>query len=108
MRHRGRRSGRSYATPVAIAHAGDHFFIPMPFGSEADWPRNVLTAGGCVIRWKGADHEVIDPEVIDIAAGRHAFNPIEGVFLRSLGIRSILRLREAPRSVLSSSRQSVA
>ena len=97
VRHRGRRSGRMFATPVAIGHRGDALFIPLPFGTGADWLRNVRSAGGCVIRWNGAEHEMTDPEIVDEAVGVAAFNAAERWALRRLGIRGILRLRFAPR-----------
>src|SRR5262249_13779284 len=54
--HRGRRSGRLYATPVGARQTEDGFVIPLTFGEGSDWFKNVQAAGGCVIRWKGADY----------------------------------------------------
>src|SRR5947209_3839077 len=56
IRHRGRRSGRVYATPVAVTRRGDALVVPLPFGSSADWCRNVVAAGECIVRWNGAEH----------------------------------------------------
>jgi deazaflavin-dependent oxidoreductase (nitroreductase family) len=93
VRHRGRRSSRPYSTPVAIGHRDDALFIPLPFGDTADWVRNVLAARGCVVRWNGAEHEMIDPEVIHAASGLAAFNVVEARLLEAVGIKGILRLR---------------
>lgn len=95
VRHRGRRSSRWYATPVAIGHREDALFIPLPFGTTAQWLRNVVAAGECAIRWKGVEHTMVDPEIVDAASGLGAFNPIEAWLLQALGIRGILRLRFA-------------
>ena len=43
--HRGRRSGRSYRTPVNIFPAPDGYVIALPYGPGSDWVRNVLAAG---------------------------------------------------------------
>jgi deazaflavin-dependent oxidoreductase (nitroreductase family) len=43
--HRGRRSGRSYRTPVNIFHAPDGHVIALAYGPSSDWVRNVLAAG---------------------------------------------------------------
>ena len=94
IRHRGRRSGRLYATPVAVGHTPDALVVPLPFGADADWCRNVRTAGGCVMRWKGQEHQMIDPEIIE-DAGLAAFNRLERWAARKLGIRRFLRLRFA-------------
>ncbi len=97
IRHRGRRSGRLYATPVAIAHTPDALIVPLPFGPDADWCRNVLAAGGCVVRWKGGEHQMIEPEVIEESA-LPAFAAWERFALSALGIKRFLRVRFAPPS----------
>ena len=98
VRHRGRRSSRTYETPVAIGHNGDALFIPLPFGTTADWIRNVIAARGCIVVWNGREHEMVEPEIVDERLGRAAFNPIEASLLRALGIKGILRLRFAESS----------
>ena len=96
IHHRGRRSGRSYATPVAARRTADGFVVPMTFGPQADWVQNVRTARGCVIRWHGADYPVVEPKVIDWAAARSAFSPIERALVPLFGIEQFVRLRHAP------------
>jgi deazaflavin-dependent oxidoreductase (nitroreductase family) len=93
IRHRGRRSGRLYATPVAIGHTPDTLVVPLPFGPDVDWCRNVRSAGGCVVRWKGQERRMIDPEIIEDAGA--AFAAWERPALRALGIKRLLRLRFA-------------
>ncbi len=91
IRHRGRRSGRVYATPVAIGHTPDALVVPLPFGPDVDWCRNVRSAGGCVVRWKSQEHRMIDPEIVEDAGA--AFAVWERPALRALGIKRFLRLR---------------
>ncbi len=67
VHHVGRRLGRTYATPVNIRPTPEGFIIPLPYGSDVDWCRNVLTAGRCTISWNGNDYPVVEPEVIDPA-----------------------------------------
>ena len=98
VHHRGRRSGRSYATPLGARPTADGFVIPLTFGQQADWFRNVQAEGGCVIRWKGADYPVIEPEVVDWATVRSAFYPVERVLVPLIGIEHFVRLRHAPAS----------
>ena len=95
LHHRGRRSGRAYATPVAIRASNDAFTIALPWGTETQWLRNVLAAGGCTIRWRGTDHRATDPRVIGATEAADAFNPIQRAILRAVGVRSFLRLRRA-------------
>jgi deazaflavin-dependent oxidoreductase (nitroreductase family) len=96
LHHRGRRSGRSYTTPVGARPTADGFVIPLTFGERADWFRNVQAAGGCVIRWKGVNYPVIEPVVVDWATVRSAFSPIERVVVPLIGIEQFVRLRHAP------------
>src|SRR2546426_1415068 len=65
VQHRGRRSGKTFRTPVVVRPTGDGFIVPMPWGERTDWYRNVRAADGCVLRWKGRDYPVVQPELID-------------------------------------------
>jgi len=76
IHHRGRRSGKSYRTPVVVAATGQGLIVPMPWGENTDWYRNVRAAGECVIRWKGRDYPVVQPEVVDAAAVQTAFGAV--------------------------------
>ena len=96
INHHGRRSGRSYSTPVGARKTADGFMIPLTFGQQADWFRNVEAAGGCVIHWKGADYSLVEPEVVDWATARPAFYWVERVMVPVIGIEQFVRLRNAP------------
>ncbi len=95
VQHRGRRSGRSYATPVAVQPTADGFVIPLAFGERADWFRNVRAAGGCVIRWNGAEYVVIEPTVVDWATARSVFTPLQRALVPVFGAKRFVRLRRA-------------
>jgi deazaflavin-dependent oxidoreductase (nitroreductase family) len=96
VRHVGRKSGRQYVTPVGAGRAGGTFVIPLTFGNQSDWSRNVRAAGGCVIRLNGVDYQVSRPELADRAQAaavvRRAFNPVMRAGFRMLGIRQFLLL----------------
>jgi deazaflavin-dependent oxidoreductase (nitroreductase family) len=92
--YRGRRSGKIYTLPVAIAATPDSFVIPMPF-PDAQWIRNVLAAGECQIRWNGRDWRAIKPEVISKAEGAASFGLIPRLALRLLPIDRFLRLHRS-------------
>ena len=99
LEHRGRRSGRTYATPVAARRTDDGFVISLAFGAQVDWYRNVVAAGGGAIRWRGATYAVADPRRIGPAAGIAAFNAVQRFFLRLGAIDGYVHLRivDAPR-----------
>ncbi len=48
VHHRGRRSGRSYSTPVNLFRIGDDAVVALTYGPSADWVRNVQASGGMV------------------------------------------------------------
>jgi deazaflavin-dependent oxidoreductase (nitroreductase family) len=73
LTHRGRRTGRALAVPVAVLARPDGFVIPLLFGPGTNWVRNVLAAGGCVVRWRGVDHRMTRPELIGHAQARAYF-----------------------------------
>jgi deazaflavin-dependent oxidoreductase (nitroreductase family) len=97
VRHVGRKSGRRYVTPVAAQRTGDTFVVPLTFGNQSDWSRNVLAAGGGTIRLNGVDFRVHQPELADRAEAkslvRAAFNPVMRAGFGVLGIRQVLLLK---------------
>jgi len=94
IEHRGRRSGKTYRTPVVARPTADGFVVPMPWGEGTDWYRNVRAAGGCTIRWNDRTYELTDPEVVENPAALGAtFNAFQRTMMRRLGIRQVMRLR---------------
>jgi deazaflavin-dependent oxidoreductase (nitroreductase family) len=103
VHHHGRRSGHTYATPVAIRASADTFTIPVPWGDQTQWVRNVIAAGGCTIRWRGADYPAMDPVLIGQVEAAPAFSPLQRAVIRAVGMKSFLRLSRAPSPMLSRS-----
>lgn len=65
IEHTGRRSGKTYSTPVVADRVGDRLMIPLPYGTQVDWVRNVITAGSADVVSKGRTYHVVAPELID-------------------------------------------
>jgi hypothetical protein len=66
LRHTGRRSGRTYLTPVGAYPFGDGFVTGLTYGPTVDWCRNVLASDNAVLRWRGKDYALERPELIPI------------------------------------------
>ena len=100
LRHTGRKSGRSYVTTVGARVHGDVIVIPLTFGNQSDWSRNVAAAGGCSIRIEGTDYQATEPEFLDrqeaAALTKATFTPLQRAGFRMLGIRQFMRLEAAP------------
>jgi deazaflavin-dependent oxidoreductase (nitroreductase family) len=91
--HTGRKSGRRFATPIALAKTSDGFVIPLPWGPGTDWCRNLVAAGGGIVRQGGFDHVVRDPEVVDRAVAAPAFPGLIRPLIPIVGIERFLRVR---------------
>lgn len=66
--HTGRRTGRTYRTPMLAWQRGDLLMIGILYGEESNWVRNVLAAeGGEVIR-SGKRYRLRNPRVENPAA----------------------------------------
>jgi deazaflavin-dependent oxidoreductase (nitroreductase family) len=100
IHHTGRRSGKSYMTSVGARVAGDVAIIPLTFGSQSDWVRNVCAAGNCRIRVSGKDHQAVRPQILNGADTkslvRAQFNPPERVVFRVLGMKQFICLDIRP------------
>ena len=95
VEHRGRRTGRSYATPVAARRVAGGFIISLAFGAQVDWYRNLLSVGGGSIRWRGAAYPVSRPEHLDAEPALGAFNPVQRALLRFGGVDGYVRVADA-------------
>jgi deazaflavin-dependent oxidoreductase (nitroreductase family) len=97
VRHRGRKSGRMYATPLGVRPAvGGGFVIRLTFSDASHWYQNIQAAGGCVITYRGVDHTVARPTVVDRATTGPAYPRYERLALRLIGINEFVLLTDAP------------
>lgn len=61
--HRGRKSGRTYRTPVNAYKRGSSLAIVVLYGEESDWVQNVLAGGGLLVRG-GRTYELLNPRIV--------------------------------------------
>jgi deazaflavin-dependent oxidoreductase (nitroreductase family) len=94
LSHVGRKSGRTYGIPINVFRRGDHYYFALTYGSDVDWVKNVLAAGGCELRTLGRNLRLVEPEVI---ADRYLhFIPFPGRLIeRWNGVTEVLRMRAA-------------
>ena len=95
VEHRGRRTGRAYAAPVAARRVEDGFVVSLAFGAHVAWHRNLLAHGGGTVRWRGASHAVGAPERLPADLARSAFNPVQRTALRAVGVDAYVLLPDA-------------
>jgi deazaflavin-dependent oxidoreductase (nitroreductase family) len=90
--HRGRRSGRTYRTPVNVFPAGDGFLIALTYGREVEWVKNVLGAGRCRLIYRGRSVALARPRLLERPEDA---GPVPGpvrAALRVIGVTDFLRL----------------
>lgn len=63
LEHVGRRSGRSFATPIVATAVPGGFVVPLPYGTGVDWLRNLQAAGGGSLVVRGRRYTLTSPEV---------------------------------------------
>jgi deazaflavin-dependent oxidoreductase (nitroreductase family) len=94
LTYRGRTTGRTYHLPINVFRRGEHYIFVLTYGSESQWVKNILAAGGCQIRVRGRDVSLVEPELLT--------NPswdlvplVVRLIERPAGVTSFLRMRVA-------------
>jgi len=95
VHHLGRLSGRQHRTPVMVHRRGRWFIIPLPYGEDVNWCRNVLAAARCDIRWRGATHTALDPRLLGSEVVDQRLSRTMRTILALTGTRRYLMLRVA-------------
>ncbi len=95
IHHIGRKSGRTYETPVDTIAATTGFLIALPYGSRADWVRNVLAAGSATVTTRGERVDVDRPTIVATAdvAGQIPAKTLRT--LRLFGVSQCLHLEKS-------------
>lgn len=96
IHHIGRRSGARYLTTAGARVNGEVVLIPLTFGNQSDWARNVRTAGECLIEINGDHYRAVRPQFRDAKdirpQVRGSFKPIERLVFRLLAIKQFMQL----------------
>jgi deazaflavin-dependent oxidoreductase (nitroreductase family) len=91
IHHVGRTSGRRYRTPVVAFRTAKGFVVPMTYGRDVDWARNLLKAHGGELTQLGQRYSVRHPRIVD---GETAYPHLPA------GVRPLLRAADFPGYVL--------
>jgi UDP-3-O-acyl-N-acetylglucosamine deacetylase len=76
-----------------VVPTDDGFVIALPYGSEADWLKNVLAAGSATIVNEGHTYRVYQPVVVPMEAAAAQFPPRDQRSFRLLDVNQALRVR---------------
>jgi deazaflavin-dependent oxidoreductase (nitroreductase family) len=95
LTHHGRRSGRTYDTPVNVFTTATGVRIALTYGAGADWVKNVISTDGCQLRTRRREFTLIAPHLVHdpTCSGTRAF---ERRILRVLHVEDFFDLTMAP------------
>ena len=79
-------------TPVNVFRHGNEYVFALTYGSDVDWVKNVLAAGGCDISTRGRDFRLVEPVLIVDPKRRLMPFPVR-IFLGLDAVNDLLRMR---------------
>ena len=91
VHHVGRKSGRRYRAPVVAFRDAGGFVIPLTYGRDVDWARNLLHAGGCELERMGRRVTLRNPRIVGTREALSHLPP---------GVRAVLGAADLPGFVL--------
>jgi deazaflavin-dependent oxidoreductase (nitroreductase family) len=91
VHHVGRKSGHSYRTPVVAFRSTAGVVIPMTYGRDVDWARNIVRAHGCELERLGRRVTLRNPRIVSFESAEPRL---------PVGLRSFFRLADFPGYVL--------
>ncbi|OBI60659.1 hypothetical protein A5706_17555 [Mycobacterium sp. E796] len=95
LTHVGRRSGRVYQTPLGTNPYGDGFLLPLGYGPQTDWYRNLLAAGVGTLNWRGRTYQLERPELISGREPMRSWPIGSQIMLRLAGIHEFVWLHQS-------------
>jgi deazaflavin-dependent oxidoreductase (nitroreductase family) len=95
VQHRGRRSGRPYRTPINVFRVSGGYVAALTYGTDTDWVKNVLAAGGCELEVQRRRVRLTDPRVVHDET-RHDMPLGVRQLFAVLGVTDFLYLAVAP------------
>lgn len=94
LRYVGRKSGKTYRTPMNVFRRGNDYVFALTYGHDVQWVKNVLAAGGCEIEVRGKTVRLTDPRVIEDRSRRLMPLPVR-LFLGLIGVKDFVLMRPA-------------
>ena len=90
--HSGRKTGRTYHTPVNVFRRGDRYLFFLTYGADAQWVQNTLAAGFCSLKTRGRVVNLVDPELVTDPDLRAAPPVVRFIERRVAGVTQYLQM----------------
>ncbi|MGH3636871.1 MAG: nitroreductase family deazaflavin-dependent oxidoreductase [Mycobacterium sp.] len=95
VEHVGRRSGKTYRTPVSMFRTDDGVAVLLVYGPNRDWVKNLQAANGGRIKLGGKTFDVTDPRIVPTGEAVGTLRSPWRQLLGSVGVASALLLTRA-------------
>jgi len=93
VHHIGRKSGKSYRTPVIVQRVEEGFLFALTYGEDVDWYHNVQAAGKCELFWRGKTYKLESPERAPAHEALDRYPLLFRYILRLAGIQGFFKMR---------------
>ncbi len=87
IHHVGRRSGRSYETPVMAFPTPEGWVVALVYGDDVQWLQNARGPAGVALTRSGQRHQVSQVRHLDAGAGAPLMPAWARAVMRPAGIR---------------------
>ena len=95
LHHRGRRTGRSYDTPVQAYHTADGWVVGLTYDHNAPFALNLEAAGGGEMTRAGRRYRITQPRRVGREA-RELLPALAALQMRMVGIDHFLQFEAVP------------
>lgn len=96
VEHRGRRTGRTYRTPVLVFAGSGGFWMIVGYGIRSDWVQNLLAAGGADLEHRRRHFAVSNPRLLRRTDGYGMLPFALRLFARVARVEAALRVDAEP------------
>jgi deazaflavin-dependent oxidoreductase (nitroreductase family) len=94
IRYRGRKSGKTYRTPMNVFRRGEEYIFALTYSSDVQWVKNVLAAGEADLEVRNRTIHLVEPELF-VDPTRHLMPQPVRTVLGFARVSEFLRMRIA-------------
>jgi len=96
VEHRGRRTARTYRTPVLVFPGAEGFWMIVGYGAHSDWVQNLLAAGGAGLEHRRKRFALSNPTLL-VRGDEYRAAPFAlRLLARIARVEALLRVAAAP------------
>lgn len=95
VEHVGRRSGKTFKTPVSMFRSDDGVAILLAYGTDTDWVKNLQAADGGQVTLGGKTFRVTNPRIVPTAEAARSVKTPWRQMLKATRVKYTLLLTRA-------------